>query len=70
MLLLQNGERSTIFSSFAAANPGAAIQMVSLGSEANKMVLGFEDISTVLSSSDKDFNDVIVSFHNVNVGLF
>ena len=44
--------------------------MVSLGSEANKMVLGFEDISTVLSSSDKDFNDVIVSFHNVNVGLF
>ncbi|MFZ0408214.1 MAG: DUF4114 domain-containing protein [Cyanobium sp.] len=70
LLLLQNGDRSTIFSSFAAANPGAAPQMVRLGSEANTMVLGFEDLSTLFSGSDKDFNDIIVSVDNVKVGLF
>ncbi|MCP9789043.1 FG-GAP repeat protein [Cyanobium sp. Maggiore-St4-Cus] len=72
MLLLVDGDRQRIFSSFAGANPDGAAQMISLGSASNGLVVGFEDQSIALGSgpTDHDFNDVIVTIRNVTVPLF
>jgi hypothetical protein len=70
VLLLVNGNREQLFSSFAAANPGGAPQMMSLGSDSNGMVLGIEDLSVIGGRSDRDFNDLIVKLGSVNVALF
>jgi hypothetical protein len=70
VLLVQNGDRSVIFSSFAAANPGGATQMVSLSNSPNSLVLGIEDLSVARGLSDNDFNDVILTVKNVSLGLF
>ena len=70
VLLLQNGDRSVIFSSFAAANEGGATQMVSLSDSSNSRVLGIEDLSVAKGLGDNDFNDIIVKFQGVSLGLF
>jgi len=70
VLLLQNGDETKIFSSFAAANPGGATQMVSLSNSPNCPVLGIEDIAVAGGRSDGDFNDLIVRLNNVSVALF
>ena len=70
VLLVQNGNRSVIFSSFAAANEGGATQMVSLSNSANSLVLGIEDLSVTGGRSDGDFNDLIVRIQNVAVQVF
>ncbi len=72
MLLLVEGDRNRIYSSFAAANPDGAAQMISLGNGANGLVLGFEDQSIASGSgfTDSDYNDVIVTIRNVTVPLF
>jgi len=70
MLLLQNGDETMIFSSFAAANPGGYTQMVSLSNSPNGPVLGIEDGALAGGRSDGDFNDLIVSLNNVSLALF
>ena len=60
LLLLVQGDRHQLLSSFAAANPGLAPQMLSLGSDGRGVVIGIEDQSSVLGGSDNDFNDLIV----------
>ena len=70
VLLLQNGDETKIFSSFAAANPGGATQMISLSNSPNCPVLGIEDIAVAGGRSDGDFNDLIVRLNNVSVALF
>ena len=70
VLLLQDGNREIILSSFSAANPGGETQMVRLGSEANRFTLGIEDIAVTSGLSDRDFNDNIVSISGVSLGLF
>ena len=70
MLLLQNGDETMIFSSFAAANPGGYTQMVSLSNSPNCPVLGIEDGALAGGRSDGDFNDLIVSLNNVSLALF
>lgn len=60
LLLLVQGDRRQLLSSFAAANPGGAPQMLSLGSDGHGVVIGIEDQSTALGRSDSDFNDLIV----------
>ena len=70
VLLLQNGDSSEIFSSFAAANEGGATQMVSLSNSANSLVLGIEDLSVAKGLGDNDFNDLIVKIQGVSLGLF
>lgn len=60
LLLLVRGDRRQLLSSFAAANPGGAPQMLSLGSDGRGVVIGIEDQSTVLGGGDSDFNDLIV----------
>jgi hypothetical protein len=70
VLLVQNGDRSVIFSSFAAANEGGATQMVSLSNSSNSRVLGIEDLSVAKGLGDNDFNDIIVNIQGVSLGLF
>ena len=70
VLLLQNGDPAVMFSSFAAANPFGATQMVSLSNSSNNLVFGIEDLSAVGGYSDSDFNDLIVRVQNVSVALF
>ncbi|MCX5949402.1 MAG: hypothetical protein NTY67_14915, partial [Cyanobacteria bacterium] len=70
LLLLQNGDASVIYSSFAAANAGGAPQMVSLSNSANNLVLGIEDQSVLAGTSDIDFNDLIVRVQNVALAVF
>ena len=70
VLLLQNGDPAVIFSSFAAANPFGATQMVSLSNSSNNLVFGIEDLSVAGGYSDSDFNDLIVRVQNVAVQLF
>ncbi len=70
VLLLQNGSRSTIFSSFSDANPGAETQMVRLGSDRSRFVLGIEDIAVASEHGDRDFNDNIVILSGISLGIF
>jgi len=69
VLLLQNGSRTTIFSSFAAANPMGQTQMVRLASDTNKLTLGLEDLAVASGTSDRDFNDLIINVTGVAVPL-
>jgi Txe/YoeB family toxin of Txe-Axe toxin-antitoxin module len=69
VLLLQNGDRNTIFSSFSAANPGGETQMVRLGSDPNSFALGIEDVAVTSGRSDRDFNDTIVSITGVSLWI-
>jgi len=70
MLLLQNGDRQTIYSSFSDANPGRDTQMVRLGSDTTRLVFGIEDIGVTTPQSDRDFNDLIVAIRGVSLSLF
>jgi hypothetical protein len=70
VLLLQNGDRNSILSSFSAANPGGETQMVRLGSDATRFVLGIEDIAVTSARCDRDFNDNVLTLSGVSLGLF
>jgi hypothetical protein len=70
VLLLQNGDRNTLFSSFSAANPRGETQMVRLGSDPSSYVLGIEDLAVASGRSDRDFNDNILTISGVSLGLF
>ena len=66
-LRLVNGDRSNIYSSFSAANPGGSVQMINLGTTKTGLVLGFEDLAA--KSGDGDYNDLVVGITNVSVSL-
>jgi len=70
VLVLQNSDRNTLFSSFSAANPGGETQMVRLGSDPSSYVLGIEDLAVASGRSDRDFNDNILTLNGVSLGLF
>ena len=70
VLLVVDGSREQLFSSFAAANPGGVPQMLTLGTGSNGMVLGIEDLSVIGGRSDADYNDLIVRLGSINVALF
>ena len=70
VLLLVEGDRKRIVSSFAAANPGGKAQMINLGSSSNGLVLGLEDQMVAEGSSDIDYNDAILTISHVTVPLF
>jgi hypothetical protein len=69
VLLLVDGSRTNLISSFAAANRGGAAQMVSLGSDSTGMVLGIEDLDVNGGRSDGDFNDIVTWIHGLQVPL-
>ncbi|MEB3349605.1 MAG: DUF4114 domain-containing protein, partial [Cyanobacteriota bacterium] len=67
-LLLVDGDRSRLYSSFAAANPGGVAQVINLGTSRTGLVLGFEDLPA--TSGDADYNDLVVNITNISVPLF
>jgi len=70
VLLLQDSSRTTIFSSYAAANPMGQTQMVRLNSDSDKLTLGIEDLAIASGISDTDFNDLILNLTGVSIPLF
>lgn len=62
VLLLVQGSRSTVYSSFADANPGREAHMLHMGSDSTGYVIGIEDLGALTPSGrlDWDHNDVIV----------
>ena len=61
-ILFFNDTRSTTYSSFAAANPGYAVQVQSyLPENDNQLVFALEDLSITDPTCDRDFNDLIIT---------
>jgi hypothetical protein len=61
VLLLVNGSSESIFSSYAAANPGGQSQFVAFAAEARGISYGIEDIGVSSGLSDGDFNDLVIT---------
>ena len=61
LLLLVNNNPNIVFSSFSAANPGGAIQIVSLAALGGGVTFGVEDTLVTSGLSDRDYNDLIVT---------
>jgi hypothetical protein len=61
LLVLVKNDPSTLFSSFAAANPGGAMQVLSLAAFAGGVTFGIEDTLVTSGRSDRDYNDLIVT---------
>lgn len=59
-LILVDGDESTLYSSYAAANPGQSIQFTSFTTPGGGLTIGVEDLLTS-GESDQDFNDLIIS---------
>jgi hypothetical protein len=70
MVLLVDGSREQLFSSFTPANPGGLSQFVSLGSDSTGIVMGIEDVAIAGGLSDRDNNDLIVTLGGVSVPVF
>ena len=69
LLVLPDGDRGQMFSSFAAANPDGNVHVLSLASSTDTLVLGIEDLSQADRRSDGDYNDMLLRFIHVEVGL-
>lgn len=63
VLLLVNNDPHTMYSSFAKANPNGDVQIVTLGQENRGVTYGIEDVALSSGHSDRDYNDLIVSFN-------
>ncbi|MEP9376546.1 DUF4114 domain-containing protein [Aquabacter sp. CN5-332] len=61
LLLLVDNDPATVFSSYAAANAGGAVQVVALGDAEHGTTFGIEDLSIMGGQSDRDYNDLIVT---------
>ena len=59
-LVIVDGNESTLYSSYAAANPGASIQFSSFTTPGGGLTIGIEDLLTS-GGSDQDFNDLILT---------
>lgn len=59
-LILVDGDESTLYSSYAAANPDQSIQFTSFTTPGGGLTIGAEDLLTS-GVSDQDFNDLIIS---------
>ena len=66
LLLLVDGRRDTLFSSYAAANPGGLDQVQAFAASGRGLTYGLEDLALASGRSDRDFNDLIVSISASN----
>jgi len=65
-ILFFNADRTTIYSSFSAANPGYSVQTQTfLPQNSNQIVYSLEDISLLDPKSDRDYNDLILVIEEV-----
>jgi hypothetical protein len=62
VLVILNNNTGTMFSSYANANPNGDVQIVTLGQQGRGVTYGIEDVSVSSGHSDRDYNDLIVSF--------
>ena len=68
LLLMVQNDPNQLFSSYSAANPGGATQMVAYGDDSGHGVtFGIEDLFVLGGRSDRDYNDLIVHFHSAGV---
>ena len=67
LIIAVDGNRNNLYSSFSAANPNGAVQMINLNSQINSgvTVIGIEDLPFNASNpTTSDFNDLIVEIRN------
>jgi|GEM_PF-643873 len=67
LLLLVNNDPNTLYSSFSAANPAGATQMMAFGSPDIGITYGIEDVFVGSMFSDRDYNDLIVRIHQADL---
>lgn len=63
VLLIANNDQRTMYSSYAKANPNGDVQIVTLGQQGRGVTYGIEDLSLSSGNSDRDYNDLIVTFN-------
>lgn len=68
LLVLVNYSADEIYSSFSAANPGGATQILAFGDSDGGVTFGIEDVLVTSGQSDCDFNDLMVHFHQGLLG--
>lgn len=61
LLVLVNNDPAHLFSSYAAANPGGAVQVVALGDAGHGVTFGVEDTLVTGGHSDRDYNDLLLT---------
>jgi hypothetical protein len=60
LLVMANGGQQ-IYSSYSAANPGGAVQILTFGDPSGGVTYGIEDILVTSGASDRDYNDLLVT---------
>lgn len=60
LLVMVNGGQQ-IYSSYSAANPGGAVQILTFGDPSGGVTYGIEDILVTSGASDRDYNDLLVT---------
>lgn len=63
LLLLVNNSTQNMYSSYAAANPNGAVQILTFGDQDRGVTFGVEDLLVSGGRSDRDYNDLIVTLH-------
>ena len=63
ILLIVNNDPNTLFSSYSKANPHGDVQIVTLDPHGRGVTYGIEDVAVSSGHSDRDYNDLIVSFN-------
>jgi hypothetical protein len=61
LLMLVQNDPGDLFSSYAAANPDGAVQVVALGDGGHGVTFGMEDVLVTSGHSDRDYNDLLVT---------
>lgn len=66
LLLMVQNDPNQLYSSYSAANPGGATQMVAFGG-GDGVTFGIEDLLVQGGQSDRDYNDLIVHLHSAGM---
>lgn len=67
LLVLIDNDPNALYSSYSAANPGGATQIMAFGDPGTGITFGIEDILVTSGLSDRDYNDLIVQFRPVDL---
>ena len=63
VLVIVNNDPHTMFSSYAKANPNGDVQILTFGEHGRGVTYGIEDTSLSSGHSDRDYNDLLVTFN-------
>lgn len=69
ILLLPADSINVAFSSYSAGNPGGVAQFQTFGSVGGRLTIGIEDVFLNSGSSDRDYNDLILTLPAGNIGI-